>query len=95
MLVERGPVEHRQPVRIGRKVRRHPVEDHADPGAMRAVDEPGKSLRFAEPRRRRIEPGRLVAPRRIVGVLGDRQELDMGEAHLGDIGDQPVGERIP
>ena len=28
-------------------------------------------------------------------MLGDRQELDMGEAEVGDVGDQPVGELVP
>ena len=28
-------------------------------------------------------------------MLGDRQELEVGEAHVGDVGDQPVGELVP
>ena len=27
-------------------------------------------------------------------MLGDRQELDMGEAHVRGVGDQPVGELV-
>ena len=38
MLVERGAVEARQAVRVGRKMRRHPVENHADAGFVEAVD---------------------------------------------------------
>ena len=76
-------------------MRRHPVEDDADAGPVRAVDEARKALRVAEAGGRRIEPGRLVAPGRIVGMLGDRQELDMGEAHVDDIGDQLVGQLVP
>ena len=48
----------------------------------------------AEAGGRRVEAGRLVAPGRIVGMLGDRQELDMGEAHVDDVGDQPVGQLV-
>ena len=94
MLIERGAVEMRKAMRIGREMRRHPVEDDADADLVRAVDEPGKAFRIAEPRGRRIKPGRLVAPGRIVGVFGDRQELDVGEAHVDDIGDQPLGQLV-
>src|SRR5690349_5665380 len=38
MLIERGAVEMRQPVLVGRKMRRYPVEDDAEPQLMRAVD---------------------------------------------------------
>ena len=62
VLVERGAVEAGQAVRVGREVRRHPVEDHADAGAVRAVDEAGEAFRRAEAGRRRVEPGGLVAP---------------------------------
>nr|GFD54337.1 hypothetical protein [Tanacetum cinerariifolium] len=45
--------------------------------------------------RGRIEPGRLVAPARIVGMLADRHEFDVGEAEIDHIRDQPVGKRVP
>ncbi len=76
-------------------MRRHPVEDDADAGAVRAVDEAREAIGVAEARRRRVEAGRLVAPGRIERMLGDRHELDMGEAGLDDIGDQPVGHFVP
>ena len=95
MLVERRAVETGEAVLVGREMRRHPVEDDADAGPVRAVDEAGEALRIAEARRRRIEAGRLVAPGRIVGMLGDRHEFDMGEAHVDDIGDQPLGQLVP
>jgi len=95
VLVECGAVEARKAVRIGRKVRRHPVEDHADAGSVAAIDQPGESGRFAESRGRREQPDRLVAPRRIQRMLADRHELDMREAKVAHIGDQRVGERVP
>ena len=95
VLVERRAVEMRQAMLVDREMRRHPVEDDADAGAMGAVDEAREAVRIAEARRRRVEPGRLVAPGRIVGMLGDRHELDMGEAGVDDIGDQPVGHLVP
>ena len=62
VLVERGAVEMDQAVRVGREMRRHPVEDDAEPGAVGAVDEAGEARRIAEARGRREEAGRLIAP---------------------------------
>ena len=45
VLVERGAVEARQAVRIGREMRRHPIEDDADAGAVAGIDEAAQSLR--------------------------------------------------
>src|SRR5690606_1170651 len=64
-------------------------------GAMRAVDKPGKTLRLAETGRRGVESRRLIAPGRVERMLGDRQELDMGEAHVRDIRDQAVRQFVP
>ncbi len=44
MLVERGAVEARETVRVGGEMRRHPVEDDADAGAMQRIDEPREAL---------------------------------------------------
>ncbi len=95
VLVKRGAVEPGETVLVDRKMRGHPVDQHAHPRPVRAVDEAGESLDVAEAGRRGIEAGRLVAPARVVRVLADRQELDMGEAHLDDIGDQPRGHLVP
>ena len=84
-------VEMREPVRVVREMRRHPVEDDADPGRVRGVDEVGEILRRAEAARRREQRDRLIAPRAVERILGDRQQLDMGEAHIAHVGDQPLG----
>ena len=52
MLVKRGAVEIGEAVLVGGKMRRHPIEDHAEPGLMRAVDEA-------------LEPGRVAVTRRV------------------------------
>ena len=80
---------------VGREMRRHPVEDDAHPGPVCAVDKASEPHRVAEPGGRGIEAGGLVAPGRIIGMFADRQELDMGEAHVDDIGDELVGELVP
>ena len=58
MLVERGAVEAGEAVRIGREVRRHPVEDDAEPGGM------GASTKRAKPSG---EPKRAVGANRPSG----------------------------
>ena len=41
---------------------------------------------------RRIQSGRLIAPRAVKRVFGNGQEFDMGEAHVFDVCDQFFGE---
>ncbi len=94
MLIERRAVEMREAMRVDREMRRHPIEDHAEPGGMRTVDEARKTFRLAEPARRREQADRLVAPGSVERVLGDGQQLEMGEAHVDGIGDQRIGELI-
>jgi hypothetical protein len=95
VLVERGAVEAREAVRVGREVRRHPVDEDADPGAVAGVDEAGEALGRAEARARREQRERLVAPGAGERVLGDGQHLDMGEAHVLHVGHEPLGQVVP
>src|SRR5581483_2512341 len=53
VLVERRAVEAREAVRVRRKMRRYPVEDHADALGVTAVDERGELGRRAVLRGRR------------------------------------------
>jgi hypothetical protein len=73
-------------------VRRHPVEDHADPGLVEPVDEVAQVVGVAEARGRREVRRHLVAPRAAERVLHHRQQLDVGEPHVLDVGDELVGE---
>ena len=52
IFVQRGAVKLRQAVGIRGKVRRHPIEDHADIGLMQCIDEIGEILRRAKACRR-------------------------------------------
>ena len=45
VLVERGAVEAGEAMNVAGKVRRHPVDDDADAGAVGLVDEAGEILR--------------------------------------------------
>ncbi len=53
VLVERRSIEVRQPLRVGREMRRDPIDDHAETGRVRLVDKSGEPRRFAESARRR------------------------------------------
>ena len=95
MLVESRAVEAGEAVLVGGEMSRNPVEQHADARAVRRIDETGEAFRFAEARGRRIETGGLVAPGGIERVLADRQELDMGVAHVEAVGDQLLRHLVP
>ena len=92
VLVERGAVEARQRPLVLGEVRRHPVEDDADARLVEPVDEVTELVGGPEARGWCVVRRDLVAPARRVGVLGDRHQLDVGEAELADVGRQLVGE---
>jgi len=89
VLVQRRAVEAGQAVRVAREVRRHPVQDDAEPGAVRGVDEGGEVRGRPEAAGRREQADGLVAPGAVEGMLADRQQLQVGEAHRPDVGNQP------
>ena len=91
VLVERRAVEAAQAVVVLREVRRHPVEDHADAGLVQGVDEELEVVRGAEAAGRREVARHLVAPGGVEGVLGDRQQLDVGEAEVAARGRRAAG----
>ena len=94
VLVEVGAIEIAEAVRIGREVAGHPVEHEADAGLMAAVDEARERLGRPMPAGRREQADRLIAPGAVERKLRDREQLEVGEAHLLDVGHQPVGQLI-
>ena len=92
MLVERGAVELREPVRIVGEVPRHPVEQHADSGLVEGVDQQDELFRRAEAAGGREQAGGLVTPGAVEGMLHHREQFDMGEAHVGAIGRKLLGQ---
>ena len=91
-LVAAFAVELKQAVFVLREMRRDPVEDHADPRLMASVDELHELLRRPVAVGGSKVAGDLVAPGGVVGVFHDRQELDMGVAHILDVGDELRGQ---
>ena len=87
-LIAAGPVKLKQPVFVLREVRRHPVEDDADPGLVAGVDKLHELLRRPVAVGRGEIAGNLIAPRGVVGIFHDGQQLDMRIAHILDIGNQ-------
>ena len=85
MLIERRSVEPGQCVRVGGKVRRHPVEDHADPAGVQRIDQRAELVGMPVARGGREVAGDLVSPGSAEGVLRDGQQLDVREAHLLDV----------
>src|SRR5262249_17232044 len=73
VLVEMGPVELGERMCILRKMRRHPVHDHADASLMTFVDEVTEIIGRTEPAGRRIIICNLISPRTFKGMLGDWQ----------------------
>ena len=92
MLVQRGAVESGQrPVVLG-EVGRHPVDDHGDVPGVQVVDEVAEVVGRSEACRRRVVRRDLVTPGAAERVLGDGQELDVGEALLDGVIGQLVRE---
>ncbi len=80
VLVQRRAVEAPEREVVLGKVRRYPVEDDADPRLMAGIDEEAEVVRRPVARGGGVVSRHLVAPRSRERVLGDRQELDVGEA---------------
>jgi hypothetical protein len=75
VLVEMSTIELGESVRVRGEMRRHPVENHADPMLMQHIDERQEIVGRAVARRRREIAGRLIAPRAVERVLGNRQPI--------------------
>ena len=59
---------------------------------VQRIDEVGEVVGRAEPRRRGEVADRLVAPASVERMLGDRQQLDVGEVGVLQVRDQLVGQ---
>ena len=94
VFVQGCAVEQRQAVCVGRKMRRNPVENHADAVFVRVVDQPRKTVGRTKARSRRVHAYRLIPPRRIQRMLGHGHDFNMGKAQIFDVGDQAYGQLV-
>ena len=81
-FVKIGSVEKMKPVGIAGKVRRHPVEDHANIIFMKFIDEKHEVLRRPETGCCRKKTGHLIAPAWVVGIFHHGHEFYMRELHF-------------
>ena len=88
VLIERRAIELRQRPGVARKVRRDPIHDDPDARPMQGVDEKLEIIWRAIAAGGRVKAGDLIAPRRIIGMLGDRQKLHVREPGLLDVCDE-------
>src|SRR5437899_4688723 len=80
VLVQRRAVESPQRKRVFRKMRRHPIHNHAQPSLMQMIDQEAKIVRRAVAGRRRVVSADLITPRRHVWMFLERHKLDMSES---------------
>ncbi len=92
VLVEVGAVEEAKPVDVAREVGGDPVDQDAVAVAVEGVDEVGEIVRSAVAGRRGEVADGLVAPTAVERVLVDRQQLDVGEMQVLQVGDEIVGQ---
>ena len=95
VLVERGAVEAGEGEVVLREVGRHPVDEHADAALVEVVDEAAEPVGVAVAGGRGVVARDLVAPRAAEGVLHRREQLDVGEAEVGDVVGEAGGEVVP
>src|SRR5260370_9974308 len=75
VLIEMRSVKVRESMLIGRKMRRHPIENDADSVLMQDIDHVHQILRSSVAASRRKEALDLIAPRSIEQMLHDRHQL--------------------
>ena len=92
MLVKARAVEVRKSVAILGEMSAGPIQDDADASLVSPVHKIAEAVRRAETRGWREVSDGLIPPGPVKGVLGDGQQLDMGVAHLPDVGHQLVGQ---
>ena len=95
VFIQVRAIELRQATGVVRKVRRHPIQQHADAAGMAGLHEALQAFGLAKARTRCVQAQRLVAPGAIERMLADGQQLDVGETQLGDVIRQTIGQFVP
>ncbi len=92
VFVQRCAVKGGQTVGVGRKVGRHPVQQHPNAMLVQGVHQVHQVLRRTVTRRGREVTGDLVAPGAIKRVFCHRHQLDMGEVQRLAMRSQALGQ---
>ena len=86
LSVKYGPERADRLLARGADVVEHEVEEHAEPGAVGGVDQPLQAVGPAVGLVRGPEVDAVVAPAAAAREVGDRHQLDRGDAQLGELG---------
>ena len=70
---------------VFREMPRDPIDDNTQFGFVAGIHQGPELVDCTVPDRRRKKTDRLVSPGAVERVLGNRQQLDMGEPHLLDV----------
>ena len=92
IFVALGAVKLIQSLFVLWKMGWYPVHDDADVVFVHLIDKVHQVFRCAVARSRCKIAGDLIAPGRVVRVLGDRHQLNVGVAHLLDVDRQLIGQ---
>ena len=92
MFIKMRAVKQGQPVFVGRKVRRHPIQQDAQALVVGGRDQRTEFFGCAVADGGGVHANGLIAPRAVKRVFGDRHHLDMGEAHVRHVIDQIAGQ---
>src|SRR3954470_21775373 len=87
-----GAIELGERMCVFRKVRRHPVHDHADASLMTFVDKMTDVVGRAEPARGRKIIFDLITPRTFEGMLRNRKQFDMCVTEVKHVRQKRIGE---
>ena len=90
VLVKMRAIEFGQAVSVARKMRRRPIEEHADAGLMQAIDESHEVVGRAVAAGGREVADGLIAPGAVEGMLHHGHEFDVRKAHFLQVGDQLI-----
>ncbi len=82
MFVKMRAVEKSEAVRVARKMRGRPIQNHADAFLMASVDKIHEIGGRAEAAGHGVVADSLIAPGRVERMFHDRQQFDMRVAHL-------------
>ena len=85
VFVERGSVEMLETVAVNSKMHRDEIKQYTDSRSVASVDEDTQLLGRAVACGRSKESGRLISPRAVTRIFGNRQELKIVVAAFGEI----------
>ena len=85
MLEQMRAIEVGKAVRVGREVRWHPVENHADATLMQVIHEEHEILRRTVTRGWSEVAGCLISPGRVKRMLHNREQFHVREMHSLDV----------